>query len=138
MRPTNNVPRAPELQFTRRSVVCAGLAIAANGVGLRASLSAVAENKRPLFAGVNLAGGEFGKLPGTYGSDYTYPTPADIDYYSQLGFNLIRVPFRWERLQPKLGAPFVAEDLALLTAVVEYAADKGIFVVLDTHNYARP
>ena len=89
------------------------------------------------FAGVNLAGGEFGKLPGTYGTDYTYPTPADIDYYVELGFNLIRVPFRWERLQPTLGAPFAAGDQALLTAVVEYAVTRGLHVVLDTHNYAR-
>jgi len=118
-------------------VVCAGLAIAASGAGLRASLSADVENKRPLFAGVNLAGGEFGKVPGTYRTDYTYPTTADIDYYAQLGFNLIRVPFRWERLQPTLGAPFVADDQSLLTAVVEHAAGKGILVVLDTHNYAR-
>ena len=137
MAPTNNVPRAPALQLTRRSVVCAGLAVAAGGVGLPAPLSADAENGRILFAGVSLAGGEFGKLPGTYGTDYSYPSPADIDYYAQLGFNLIRVPFRWERLQPLLGAPFVAADQALLTAVVEYAANKGLHVVLDTHNYAR-
>ena len=82
------------------------------GYGLRATLSADAENRRLLFAGVNLAGGEFGKLPGTYGTDYTYPAPADIDYYVELGFNLIRVPFRWERLQPTLGAPFAAGDQA--------------------------
>ncbi len=137
MAPTNNAYRALELQLTRRSLVGAGLAIAASGVGSRASRSADAASGRLLFTGVNLAGGEFGKLPGTYGTDYTYPAPADIDYYVELGFNLIRVPFRWERLQPTLGAPFVAGDQALLTAVVDYAAGKGLHVVLDTHNYAR-
>jgi len=135
--PINTTRRTPELQLTRRSVVRTGLAIAASGVGLRATLSADAENRRSLFAGVNLAGGEFGKLPGTYGTDYTYPAPADIDYYVDLGFNLIRVPFRWERLQPSLGAPFATADQELLTAVVEYAVTKGLHVVLDTHNYAR-
>jgi endoglucanase len=137
MAPTNNAYRALEPQLTRRSLVGAGLAIAASGVGSHSSRSADAASGRLLFAGVNLAGGEFGKLPGTYGTDYTYPAPADIDYYVELGFNLIRVPFRWERLQPKLGAPFVAGDLALLTEVVEYAAGKGVHVVLDTHNYVR-
>jgi endoglucanase len=92
---------------------------------------------RPLLAGVNLAGGEFGKLPGTQGTDYMYPDPADIDYYAALGFNLIRLPFRWERLQPTLGAPFAHADRERLTEVVEYAAGKGLHVVLDTHNYAR-
>ena len=134
---TNNVDRALELQVTRRSLVGAGLAIAASGVGSRPSRSADAPIGRLLYAGVNLAGGEFGKLPGTYGTDYTYPAPADIDYYAELGFNIIRVPFRWERLQPNLGAPFDAGDHALLSAAVDYAAGRGLRVVLDTHNYAR-
>ena len=137
MAPTTNAYRALELQLTRRSLVGAGLAIAASGVGSHASRSADAASGRSLYAGVNLAGGEFGKLPGTYGTDYTYPAPADIDYYVELGFNLIRVPFRWERLQPNLGAPFEAGDHALLTAAVDYAAGRGLHVVLDTHNYAR-
>jgi endoglucanase len=135
--PANNVDRALELQLTRRSLVGAGLAIAASGVTSPACRSANAASGKLLFAGVNLAGGEFGKLPGIYGTDFSYPSRADIDYYAQLGFNLIRVPFRWERLQPTLGAPFVAGDQTLLTAVAHYASSKGLHVVLDTHNYAR-
>ena len=130
---TSKLLRSSAFQITRRSVIKAGLAVAA----LRASQSADAAIGRPLFTGVNLAGGEFGKLPGTYGTDYTYPAAADIDYFVELGFNLIRVPFRWERLQPTLGAPFVTADQELLAAVVEHAVTKGLHVVLDTHNYAR-
>jgi endoglucanase len=63
--------------------------------------------------------------------------PANIDYFAQLGFNLVRVPFRWERLQPTLGSPLAAADLRLLSSAVEYASAKGLHVVLDTHNYAR-
>ena len=137
MAPTNNAYRALELPLTRRSLVGAGLAIAASGVGSRASRGADAASGRLQFAGVNLAGGEFGKLPGTYGTDYTYPAPADIDYYVELGFNLIRVPFRWERLQPTLEHLSLPATRQLLTAVVDYAAGKGLHVVLDTHNYAR-
>lgn len=118
-------------------MVNGGLAIAASGLSLGAPLSAGGENAKLEFTGVNIAGGEFGNLPGTYGTDYIYPAAADIDYYVELGFNLIRVPFRWERLQPLLGAPFAARDQALLTAVVDYATSKGLHVVLDTHNYAR-
>jgi endoglucanase len=134
---TNTAYRGLELTLTRRSLVGAGLAIAASGVCARASSSADAATGRLLFAGVNLAGGEFGKLLGTYGTDYTYPAPVDIDYFVELGFNLIRVPFRWERLQPNLGAPLEAGDHALLAAAVDYAASRGLHVVLDTHNYAR-
>ena len=32
--------------------------------------------------GVNLAGAEFGSnMPGTFNSDYTYPTASELDYY---------------------------------------------------------
>jgi endoglucanase len=135
-RPPGNVSQTIDLPLTRRSLIGAGLAIAGGGLGC-ASPYAHASSERPLFAGVNLAGGEFGNLLGTQGTDYRYPAPADIDYYAELGFNLIRVPFRWERLQPKLGAPFVSADQEPLTQVVEYATGKGLHVVLDTHNYAR-
>jgi len=120
--------------LTRRSLVGAALTLAASGGKLNALDDA---NGRLLFAGVNLAGGEFGSLPGSYGRDYTYPSPADVDCYLELGFNLIRLPFRWERLQPTLDAPFSAGDQALLAAVVGYSASRGLHVVLDTHNYAR-
>jgi endoglucanase len=89
------------------------------------------------FAGVNIAGGEFGKVPGTYARDYIYPTDANLDYYAQLGFNLIRLPFRWERLQPALNAALASAEQDRLIAVVDSAARKGLRVVLDTHNYAK-
>ena len=53
------------------------------------------------YAGVNLFGAEFAPqhLPGTYGSDYTYPNQTEVDYFRGKGMNIFRVPFRWERLQ---------------------------------------
>jgi hypothetical protein len=54
--------------------------------------------------GVNLAGAEFGSVPGTYGVDYTYPTSSELDYYAAKGVTLIRLPFLWERMQPALYA----------------------------------
>ena len=59
------------------------------------------------FTGVNLAGAEFGsRLPGTYNTDYTYPTTAEINYFVGKGMNTFRVPFRWERVQPTLNSAF--------------------------------
>ena len=122
------------LELTRRAVVCGSLAIVASGAG---SHDPYANSGGLAFAGVNLAGGEFGKVPGTYAADYIYPVPANIDYFARIGFNLIRVPFLWERLQPALGKPLAAADLTLLSSVVEGAAARGLRIVLDTHNYAR-
>lgn len=120
--------------LTRRSLVQGGVALAGAATCWPRMASAA---DRLAFTGVNLAGAEFGKIPGTYAKDYIYPTEAIIDYYARLGFNLIRVPFRWERLQPKLNAPLASVEQRLLVSVVETAASKGMRVVLDTHNYAK-
>lgn len=87
--------------------------------------------------GVNLAGGEFGPLPGSYGTDYTYPTEAEFSYYQSKGLTLIRLPFLWERLQPTLGGNLNTAELARLDDVLDLAAVYGMKVILDMHNYGR-
>lgn len=87
--------------------------------------------------GVNLAGADFGNLLGAHGTEYLYPPPEDISYYARLGFSLVRIPFKWERLQPDLDAPFAQAELGLLAGVVGHASQLGLTVVLDPHNYAR-
>lgn len=89
------------------------------------------------FAGVNIAGAEFGKIPGIYAKDYIYPSEQNIAYFAGLGFNLIRVPFLWERMQPKLFAPLDPNEQTRLAAVVRSTSAKGMHIVLDTHNYAK-
>lgn len=50
------------------------------------------------FTGVNLAGAEFGsRLPGTYNSDYTYPSAAEVNYFVGKALNTFRLQFHWER-----------------------------------------
>lgn len=94
---------------------------------------------RLTYEGVSLAGAEFGEtnLPGTYGSDYTYPTTEEVDYFIGKGMNVLRIPFRWERLQTTLESDFDASELARLDTIVNYAVQGGAYVVLDPHNYAR-
>ena len=63
--------------------------------------------------GVNLACGDFGSVfPGEYNKHYTYPTDADLIYWQQKGLMLVRLPFRWERLQNKPDGPLNQNDLA--------------------------
>ncbi|MFL5729164.1 MAG: cellulase family glycosylhydrolase [Cytophagaceae bacterium] len=89
--------------------------------------------------GVNLAGAEFGEtvLPGTYGTHYIYPSPASLDYYKGKGLKLVRLPFLWERLQPKMDSALSSTELARIDAFVAGAQSRGIYVILDVHNYAR-
>ena len=91
------------------------------------------------YRGVNLAGADFGEgnLPGTFGVDYTYPTNAEATYFKSKGMNVIRLPFRWERLQPTLNAALDPTELNRLQTFVNQAIAAGHTVVLDPHNYAR-
>ena len=64
-----------------------------------------------LYTGVSLAGAEFGSAPtptdlGTYDDDYIYPNSKEVDYFLSEGMNTLRMPFRWERLQPTLNGDF--------------------------------
>jgi endoglucanase len=92
-----------------------------------------------LYAGVNLSGAEFGMthLPGTFGTDYTYPTSAEVDYYKSKGMNFIRLPFRWERLQHTNSAGLDATELSRMNTFVSYATARGVYVLLDPHNFMR-
>ena len=97
------------------------------------------------FTGVNLAGAEFGEglLPGTFGTNYTYPTTAEINYFVVKGMNTFRLPFRWERLQRSqlatlhgLGAGPTGE-LDRIDTFVNTATGQGADVILEPHNFAR-
>ena len=89
--------------------------------------------------GVNLSGAEFGedKLPGVFGQQYTYPDEKSIDLYLANGRTLIRLPFKWERVQRALNAPLDADEVARLRAVLRAASARKMDVILDAHNYGR-
>jgi len=108
-----------------------------SSVGAVAALAAMLGSAaaEPCLRGFNLAGAEFGKLPGVLGKDYTYPAPATIDTYVATGASVIRLPVRWERLQPALGEPLSEAELAALDATVDAATTAGLAVVIDVHNY---
>jgi endoglucanase len=91
------------------------------------------------YAGVNLSGAEFGQedLPGTFGSDYTWPTSAEITYYKSKGMNFIRLPFRWERLQHTNSAVLDLTELGRMNTFVTNATSQGMYVLLDPHNFMR-
>jgi len=95
------------------------------------------------FYGVNLAGADFGTdqngsgLPGNFGTQYTYPNQDEVDYFQGKNFNLIRLPFRWERLQRSLNGSFDTAEQNRLVSFANASTAKGMSVILDPHNYAR-
>lgn len=91
------------------------------------------------LTGVNISGAEFNsaKLPGTPYKDYTFPTEAELIYVAAQGANVIRLPFRWERVQPTAMGELAAAELKRIQGTVASANAKGLCVVLDVHNYAK-
>ena len=98
----------------------------------------------PQMFGVNLSGAEGGKMPGSgtypyghYGYDYIYPSQAEFDYYKTKGVNLVRVPIKWERIQHSLNATLDATEMGRVDAVIGYARNNGMQVLIDLHNYNK-
>jgi endoglucanase len=82
------------------------------------------------YAGVNLAGAEFG-------DQSFWPNQQEVAYFHATGMNLVRVPFLWERMQPALNGPLDATQLAALTGFVAGATARGMTVLLDPHDFAH-
>jgi aryl-phospho-beta-D-glucosidase BglC (GH1 family) len=57
-----------------------------------------------------------------------YVTRKDIDFIAKSGFNTIRIPFHY-----RLFAPGNDEGFALVDKVVKWAAEDGLYVILDMH-----
>jgi len=113
------------------------------------SISSKTTTKRPIgteqtlfpkLCGVNLSGAEFGEknLPGQLNTDYLYATDsAQNAYFAQHDQRIIRIPFRWERIQSQAFGELSTENLAGLKSMVASAKEHNQLVILDLHNYGR-
>ncbi len=101
--------------------------------------AALTANEPVQLVGVALSGAAFGPsvLPGKHGTNYIYPAESYYKKYAEQGLKLVRLPFLWERIQPKLDTELDAAQLALLTQSLDFAQKHGVKVVLDMHNYYR-
>jgi endoglucanase len=113
------------------------------GLTLSGSVFILSASADIQYAGVNLSGAEFGTagagaaLPGNFGSTYTWPTNGETAYYQSRGMNIIRLPFRWERLQLTNNAAFNSAESNRMYGFVSYATAHGMYVILDPHNFQR-
>lgn len=118
-----------------------GKAVRIDYVKLTSQTTAWAEmpDRLPAPFGVNLSGAEFGSdhVPGVFNTHYTYPTPEELDYFKAKGFTLFRLPFKWERIQHELNGELNADELIRMKNFVNAARARGLWVLLDMHNYGR-
>lgn len=102
-------------------------------------VSSVHSQPSAISFGITLCGAEFGEnnLPGTINTHYTYPLPEEINYFAKKGTQIIQLPFRWERIQRKLGGPLDAMELSRIKTFVDNCAERGIMVTLVMQNFGR-
>ena len=98
--------------------------------------------------GVTVSGGEFtapGRTPdrsdfsntnpGRYDEQWHYERPESLAFLAQRRVGHIRLPLRWERIQPSLGGPLDRAEVARLNVTLDRAAAAGLKAILDVHNY---
>ena len=73
--------------------------------------------------------------PGVYGTNWTYPTDAEMLYEKSQGMNIIRLGFLDDRVAANASGALSASGLALLDPIVDYATSIGLKVILDDHEY---
>jgi endoglucanase len=100
-----------------------------------ALLAAAPARAETCLRGVNLSGAEFGDVPGKLDTDYTWPAETAIRRLGKLGMSAVRLPFRWERIQPQLNSPLDIMELAYLDQTVRRINEAGLVAILDLHNY---
>jgi endoglucanase len=95
--------------------------------------SEAAKPSKPQYLfGINYAGGAFRKEQG-----FVPPTEESLDYWKSKGVMLMRLPFNWKYLQPKLNEPLDEKYIAALKKSVSLMGDRGMQVLLDMHDYAK-
>lgn len=85
--------------------------------------------------GINLSGAEFGNIGGKYGFSYIYPSAKDLKFYVDRGVELVRLPVKWERLQPTANGELDKAELGRLKAFLDTATSQGVKVIVDIHNF---
>jgi hypothetical protein len=118
-----------------------------SSVSARGSQAAVLTNHPStptVLRGVNSSGGEFGTgagfsntTPGVLHTNYHYDSTATFQYLATQGVRVVRLPFRWERLQPRLDSALNIAAVAALKDAVLRANQAGLSVILDMQNFGR-
>lgn len=74
-------------------------------------------------------------LPGISGVDYFVPNAAQMNYYHSKKLDFLRLPIKWERVQPVLGGPLDSTYSTQILSTFTLAAANGQKILLDIHNF---
>lgn len=83
----------------------------------------------PLKVGTNTSGG--GDI-----DDFNIPTTqAECDYFADRRARIVRINFRWERVQPTVNAALNTTNRDKLTAMVDFALNRGLIPYINAMQY---
>jgi endoglucanase len=86
--------------------------------------------------GVNLSGGEYNGGSTRIYYDYTYPTKAEIDYFSGKGMRVFRLPLISSRvLSQSIAINNGGPDWQAVMGVINEAAADNAYVIIDIHQF---
>jgi Cellulase (glycosyl hydrolase family 5) len=100
--------------------------------------------------GMNFSGGQSWDTtkntvdnPGVFDVDYWYAGISQdpitgqnsFEYLKSRGIELVRLGFRWERMQPQLNKSLSSVELGRYRAAIRSAGEAGLQVIVDLHNY---
>jgi endoglucanase len=97
-------------------------------------------SKDAFARGINLSGAELnytGRRPDRHGTDYVYPPAQELDYYAGKEFSVVRLPYRWERLQHSLFGELDQAELGRIDSFIAAARARGMRVIPEPHNFGR-
>ena len=103
-----DIPKLNDSATSWRFMTGVCLVLSVVVIGKFAMVKPSAPNRLPVGVGVALAGAEFGvenptycnAAHGTLDRDYHYNSSASVQFFADQGFRFLRLPFRWERIQP--------------------------------------
>ncbi len=105
------------------------------GVRVMLHLPILSEQKAKIVSekdfGVNISGGEFQQAM------YTDKKYTGYRYFHSKGLTLLRIPFKWETIQPTPMGELDTKQLASYTGMITVAQKAGEKVIIEPHNFGR-
>ncbi|MBN2718886.1 MAG: glycoside hydrolase family 5 protein [Deltaproteobacteria bacterium] len=92
------------------------------------------------LVGVSMSGPEWdgGAAANTWPNQYlTKGYASYLKWFREWGMTTVRLPFKWEYLEPELGGEFDASELEELKITVFSLRTYRAKIIIDLHNYAR-
>ena len=95
------------------------------------------------FRGINRAGPEYGEEWDGWNGQSWFEIPTgtplanEIAHFKSKGFNVIRLPFSWNRMQHTLNGALASTYSTNYKNLVTALTNAGFRVIVDCHNYVR-